>query len=168
MLDTLTEVHRKLNALDLSLSTAESCTAGLLAETIVSLPGASSFYRGGMIAYTNEVKADLLKVPQATLDNYGAVSIECAREMALGACSTFKSALALSTTGIAGPTGGTPDKPVGTVCIGIATGSEAFAKKFIFLGSRSEIQHAAVQRALEIFNDYLDELLAERGETILA
>ncbi len=167
MLDTLTEVHRKLNALNLSLSTAESCTAGLLASTIVSLPGASSFYRGGAIAYSNEVKSDLLKVPEETLKEHGAVSIECAREMALGACSAFKSALALSTTGIAGPTGGTPEKPVGTVCIGLASSKGAFAKKFVFLGDRSEIQHAAVKRALEIFNDYLTELITKDSSILV-
>ena len=159
--DTLTEVHRKLNALNLSLSTAESCTAGLLASTIVSLPGASSFYRGGVVAYHNEVKADLLKVPEETLRTHGAVSVECAREMALGACSTFKSALALSTTGIAGPGGGTEDKPVGTVYIGLASKNGAIAEKCSFLGTRSEIQHAAVKRALEIFNEYLTGLIAK-------
>ena len=99
----------------LTLATAESCTAGNVAAAITAIPGSSHFYRGGIIAYSNEVKENMLGVNPETLENKGAVSEETVIEMVKGAMKSMNSDCAVATSGIAGPTGGTPDKPVGTV-----------------------------------------------------
>ena len=101
----------------LTLSTAESCTAGNIAAVITAIPGSSHFYKGGIIAYSDEVKINLLGVSPETLETKGAVSEETVVEMAKGAMKSMNSDCAVATSGIAGPTGGTPDKPVGTVWV---------------------------------------------------
>ena len=103
----------------LTLATAESCTAGNVAAAITAIPGSSHFYRGGIIAYSNEVKENMLGVNPETLENKGAVSEETVIEMVKGAMKSMNSDCAVATSGIAGPTGGTPDKPVGTVWIAV-------------------------------------------------
>ena len=105
----------------LSLATAESCTAGNIAAVITAIPGRSHFYKGGIIAYSDEVKKNLLGVNPETLESKGAVSEEVVIEMAKGAMKSMNSDCAVATSGIAGPTGGTPDKPVGTVWIAATT-----------------------------------------------
>ena len=105
----------------LSLATAESCTAGNIAAVITAIPGSSHFYKGGIIAYSDEVKKNLLGVNPETLESKGAVSEEVVIEMAKGAMKSMNSDCAVATSGIAGPTGGTPDKPVGTVWIAATT-----------------------------------------------
>lgn len=132
------------------LAVAESCTAGLLAATIATVPGASDYFQGGVIAYANEVKIQELNVKEKTLSKEGAVALPVAKEMALGTLKKFDSDLAVSITGIAGPTGGTAQKPVGTVCIALATPKKIMAEKFIFVGSRSHIQERTVTKALEM------------------
>ena len=104
----------------LTLATAESCTAGSIAAVITAIPGSSHFYKGGIIAYSDEVKVNLLDVNPETLEKQGAVSEEVVIEMVKGAMKSMKSDCAVATSGIAGPTGGTPDKPVGTVWIAAA------------------------------------------------
>jgi nicotinamide-nucleotide amidase len=116
-----------LAARGLTLATAESCSGGLVGERLTAVPGASRYYRGGVVAYANEAKRDLLGVPAALLERHGAVSSQVARAMAEGARARFGVDLAVSTTGISGPDGGTPEKPVGLVFVGFASpeGSEA-------------------------------------------
>ena len=101
----------------LTLATAESCTAGNIAAVITAIPGSSHFYKGGIVAYSDEVKINLLGVNPETLEKQGAVSEETVIEMVKGAMKSMKSDCAVATSGIAGPTGGTPDKPVGTVWV---------------------------------------------------
>lgn len=134
----------------LTLATAESCTAGNVAAAITAIPGSSHFYRGGIIAYSNEVKENLLGVNPETLENKGAVSEETVIEMVKGAMKSMNSDCAVATSGIAGPTGGTPDKPVGTVWIAWATptGTEAQCFHFGAAREREQITHRAVTTAL--------------------
>ena len=113
----------------LTLSTAESCTAGNIAATITAIPGSSRFYKGGIIAYSDEVKENLLGVNAETLASKGAVSEETVIEMAKGAMKSMNSDCAIATSGIAGPTGGTPDKPVGTVWIAAVTKEKVITLK---------------------------------------
>ena len=113
----------------LSLATAESCTAGNIAAVITAIPGSSHFYKGGIIAYSDEVKINLLGVSPEILDTKGAVSEEVVIEMAKGAMKSMNSDCAIATSGIAGPTGGTPDKPVGTVWIAAVTKEKVITLK---------------------------------------
>ena len=101
-----------------TLGTAESCTGGRIAEAIISVPGASNYFKGGIVSYTNEVKENILKVSHEVLEEQTAVCEEVAREMVLGAIDALKVDFAISATGVAGPTGGTAEIPVGTIWIG--------------------------------------------------
>ena len=113
----------------LTLATAESCTAGNIAAVITAIPGSSHFYKGGIVAYSDEVKINLLGVNPETLEKQGAVSEEVVIEMVKGAMKSMKSDCAVATSGIAGPTGGTPDKPVGTVWIAAAKHDKVITMK---------------------------------------
>jgi nicotinamide-nucleotide amidase len=138
----------------LTLGFAESCTGGLLTEAIVRTPGASEVLRGSIIAYANDIKEAQLGVPRELLEAHGAVSAECAIAMARGALDKLHVNIAISVTGIAGPAGGTAEKPVGTVYIGIASRDhEAVAHYRFFLGSRSDIRSRSVLAALIILQD---------------
>ena len=116
----------------LMLATAESCTGGMIGQRITNVSGSSEIYAGGVISYTNEVKMKLLSVSADTLEKYGAVSEETAVEMAVGARRALEADVAVSVTGIAGPTGGTAEKPVGTVCFGVCTASGVRSRKMHF------------------------------------
>jgi len=151
------ELHRLLSARKLSLSTAESCTGGLLAAEITSISGASGYYRGGIVAYENSVKINQLGVSSAMLDEYGAVSAEVAIAMADGVREKFHCDIGLSTTGIAGPTGATPAKPVGLVYVAISDKNGCRVKELRLHGDRDLIRKRAV-KALQI---RLKEYLAE-------
>ncbi len=135
---------------DKSLSVAESCTAGQLGMAITDVPGASAYFRGGLVAYDNDIKIAQLGVPEEVLARQGAVSEECATVMASGCRKLFKSDYALSVTGIAGPDGGTDDKPVGTTYIGFASAHAAYAKHFRFGTERQINRTRAVNAALEL------------------
>ena len=113
----------------LTLATAESCTAGNIAAMITAIPGSSHFYKGGIIAYSDEVKVNILGVNPEILEKHGAVSEEVVIEMAKGAMKSMNSNCSVATSGIAGPTGGTPDKPVGTVWIAVAKGEKVMTMK---------------------------------------
>lgn len=121
----MTEISKKLvselNKRGLTISTAESCTGGLIAKCITDVSGASNVFYGGVVSYDNSVKENVLGVKHQTLESYGAVSSQTAEQMAMGVKELLKTDIGISTTGIAGPLGGTPEKPVGTVYIGIAT-----------------------------------------------
>ncbi len=142
-----------------TIATAESCTGGLVGGAITAVPGASDFFMGGVISYANSAKHTLLGVSEETLSRHGAVSAECAAEMAAGACNALNADFAVSTTGIAGPGGATPDKPVGLVYIAAAKrGREATVKRNLFSGNRDEVRAAAVETALSML---LSELKRE-------
>ena len=131
---------------------AESCTGGLLCATMTSLAGISAIYPGGFVTYSNEAKMDLLGVLPETLNTYGAVSAECATEMARGAKRAMVADFALSITGIAGPGGGSAEKPVGTVWLGMATiDDRVFLKRVFYPGrSRSQVRLLSVRAALKL------------------
>ncbi|MDE3128665.1 MAG: competence/damage-inducible protein A, partial [Gemmatimonadota bacterium] len=132
----------------LSLAVAESCTGGLIGERITRIPGSSDVFLGGVISYANEVKTSLLGVPAAVLREHGAVSEEVARAMATGARERTGAAIGLSATGIAGPDGGTPEKPVGTVWIAADVAGEVRATLLHSWGDRQEVRQRAAQAAL--------------------
>ena len=147
--------HALVNALhehSLSICTAESCTGGLIAERITAVAGCSDVFFGGCVTYTNEVKQRLLGVSAETLDTYGAVSAETAMEMARGAREKLGTDIAVSATGIAGPSGGTPETPVGTVFIGISTqNGESFRKLSLSsMRSRDYIRTVSATNAFDI------------------
>ena len=151
------EIVDRLTRRGLSLSTAESCTGGQLAAAITSIPGSSVVYIGGIVAYANSVKAALLEVPDALLEHHGAVSAECAEAMASGCQHGFATDFALSTTGIAGPGGGTPDKPVGLVYFGWAQRGQAVrVERMQFAGDRAAVQRLSVEHALRVLLGMLD------------
>jgi len=133
----------------LTLSVAESCTGGLIGNLLTNVPGSSGYFLGGMIVYGNQAKMDLLRVSKETLDTHGAVSDPVAREMAAGVRRELKTDLGLSVTGIAGPDGGTAEKPVGTVYIGLASGDETFSGKYRFWGKREQNKLNSAMMALD-------------------
>ena len=139
----------------LTVSSAESCTGGLLASAFVDIPGSSACFKEGYVTYSNEVKERVLGVPAAVIDTYGVVSGECAAEMAKCLRSITGSDFALSTTGIAGPDGGTDLTPVGTVFIGCSYSSRTVVQKFIFSGERNDVRALAVAAALALLEKEL-------------
>ncbi|ADV44241.1 CinA family protein [Bacteroides helcogenes] len=149
------EIGELLKAKNLSLSTAESCTGGGIAALITSIPGSSEYFNGGIVAYSNEVKMSLLHVSVETLEKHGAVSRETVIEMAKGAMKTLKTDCAIATSGIAGPGGGTPEKPVGTVWIAAAYKDEIISmKQEGNLGRTGNVQKA-IQNALIMLRNRL-------------
>ena len=136
-------------AANLKLAVAESCTGGLLGERITNIPGSSDVFLGGVIAYHNDVKRDLLGVPVEELARFGAVSEEVVLRMATGVRTKLAAEIGIAITGIAGPGGGTPEKPVGLVWIAVAA-REAKARRFQMIGDRAEIRERAAQAALEM------------------
>lgn len=133
-----------------TLSVAESCTGGLLAHRLTTIPGSSGYFLGGIVAYSNSVKTSVLDVPEELLQNVGAVSAEVARAMTEGAQRLFKSDISISITGIAGPEGGSADKPVGTAYVGFLAAEKAFTRKISSSGSRLLNKIHFSQTALEI------------------
>lgn len=139
----------------LTIAIAESCTGGLIAKRLTDIPGSSEVFPGGIVSYSNEIKKKLLDVPAQVLDNYGAVSEEVAAEMALGVKKQFNSDIAISATGIAGPGGATPDKPVGMVCFGMCTNEKAETFTELIPGDRERIRYLASQHILNRVRLYL-------------
>ncbi len=140
----------------LKVAVAESCTGGLLAQKLTSIPGASSYFVGGVVAYSNDIKINVLNVPHGVIEKHGAVSAECAFYMAKGVKELFSCDVSLSITGIAGPTGGTPQKPVGTVFVGIlAEDNYEKVEGFKFNGDRNLIREWSANKALEFLWRYL-------------
>jgi len=132
----------------LSVAAAESCTGGLLSSRLVDIPGASGWFYGGVVAYSNDIKTEMLGVKEESLIKHGAVSAQVAAEMAIGAAQRMNSDFGLSTTGIAGPSGGTESKPVGTVYIGVHTPNGTSVRKYRFMGSRGFHRERSSQAAL--------------------
>lgn len=129
-------------------SSAESCTGGLLGAALTSVEGASSWYAGGFITYSNELKHDLLDVPMSIITEHGAVSGQCVKYMAIGACKATNTKLGIAISGVAGPDGGTVKKPVGTTWIGFAINDTASAELLQLKGTREEIRNQAVHIAI--------------------
>ncbi len=146
----------------LTLSLAESCTGGLIAKRITDIPGSSRYFCEGVVTYSNNAKQRLLGVPADVLDNCGAVSSECASAMAKGVRTVSGSDMGLSVTGIAGPEGGSDEKPVGTVFISLAAPDGCWTKRFQFSGNRDEIRTLTAWTAL----DWLRRYLLKRGQAV--
>lgn len=142
------------------ISTVESCTGGYIASGITDVSGASDTFKGGIVAYSNELKMKMAGVVEETLKEYGAVSRECAEELAEGFRERSDTDLCVSVTGIAGPTGGTEEKPVGTVYIGLSVrGGKTFAEGFLLEGlSRSEFKEEVARRALGMLMGGIDSI----------
>jgi PncC family amidohydrolase len=138
------------------LATAESCTGGLIGDRITNIPGSSDYYLGGVVAYAYEAKVALLGVSWDTLHEYGAVSRETALEMSRGARKALGADIAVSVSGIAGPGGGLPGKPVGTTWIGLSTVDGDWARVFCFPGEREKNKALSAEAALEFVLDYLN------------
>ena len=157
MLELCTKIVDILKQRGLTLSTAESCTGGLVAKSITDVSGCSSVFYGGVVSYDNSVKQGVLGVKEETLNTYGAVSYETAREMAQGVRRALNTDIGISTTGIAGPGGGTPTKPVGTVYIGIATSDSVQSIRLNINEnfSRSEIRAQACYQLLNLLLEKL-------------
>ena len=132
-------IGKTLKERGMTVGVAESCTGGFLASLFTSQPGASEYFYGGVISYDNSVKMNVLGVEKEVLEKYGAVSQECAEQMAAGARRVLGTDYAIATTGIAGPDGGTPEKPAGTVWIAVASPEGVTSKKFTFNSTRRNI-----------------------------
>ncbi|HEU5322993.1 MAG TPA: nicotinamide-nucleotide amidohydrolase family protein [Methylomirabilota bacterium] len=143
-------VGRLLTARGLTLAVAESCTGGLVGHRLTNVPGASAYFERGVVVYSNRAKQELLGVPESVLRAHGAVSAPCAEAMARGVCAAAGSACGLAVTGVAGPDGGTPAKPVGTVFVGVAVGGEVASRRFRFGGDRAAVKWQSAQMALDM------------------
>ena len=147
----------------MTIATAESCTGGMVAARLINYPGASAAFVNGMVTYTNESKHRLLGVKEETLEKYGAVSPQTAEEMCLGAASVSGTDIGLATTGVAGPGGGTPQKPVGLVYIGVAINGRAVVKKLMNKGSRERIRKASAAAVIELLRQELKNMEDKNG-----
>jgi len=153
--DLETVIGRLLTNERSTLAVAESCTGGHIGHTITTVPGSSAYFSGGVIAYSNKIKSEVLGVKRATLDNYGAVSEKTVEEMAIGVRKLFGADFAIATSGVAGPDGGTEDKPVGTVCIGIADKNGVSSQKINFVKDRITNIRYTTNRALTVLMERL-------------
>ena len=144
------QLGEKLRERKITIAVAESCTGGLLGSKITDVPGSSEYFLGGVIAYQNEVKESLLHVPQQVIAAHGAVSAQTVEAMAGGCRELFECDIAISITGIAGPGGGSADKPVGLVYVGLATASGVISRRFQWDGSRTQNKESSVRAAMEM------------------
>ena len=133
-----------------SIAVAESCTAGLIASKLTTLPGSSSFFKGGVVAYQNEIKTKILGVSQSIIDEKTEVSAEVVNQMAKSVLEKFDANFAIATTGYAGPAGGTNKNPIGTVFIAIASVVGVVVSRFVFLGDRQSVVNQASESALSL------------------
>ena len=138
-----------------TLSIAESCTGGLICDRITNVSGSSDYFVGGMVTYSNESKAKHLGIPLNYIKKHGAVIPQVAKKMAQGVRKAFGTTFGLSTTGVAGPTGGTKRSPVGRVFIGLSVGRKVWVKKLDLKGTRREIKKKATEKALHFFYEIL-------------
>jgi PncC family amidohydrolase len=133
-----------------SIAVAESCTAGLIASKLTTLPGSSSYFNGGVVAYQNEIKTKILGVSQSIIDEKTEVSVEVVNQMAKSVLEKFDANFAIATTGYAGPAGGTNKNPIGTVFIAIASVLGVVVNRFVFLGDRQSVVNQASESALSL------------------
>ncbi len=163
------EIGRLLLAGELTLGTAESCRGGGIGARVTVVSGSSAYYLGGIIAYHNDVKQTRLGVSAETLESHGAVSEQTAQEMARGARQAVGASVGLSVTGIAGPAGGTLEKPIGTVFIGVSSDAGEEVRHFVFSGDRQSVRVQSEGAALAFLRDHLqgsapEDLQAGTGE----
>jgi nicotinamide-nucleotide amidase len=149
-----------------TISISESCTGGLICDRITNISGSSDYFMGGMVTYSNESKAKHLGIPLDYIKRYGAVSPQVARKMAQGVREAFSTTFGLSTTGVAGPTGGTKRSPVGRVFIAISDSKTDFVKKLELNGTRLEIKKQASDKCLEFFYAYIRKVLRTKKTRI--
>jgi PncC family amidohydrolase len=140
------------------LATAESCTGGLVGHLITNVSGSSNYYRGGVVSYANEAKMHLLGVRPGTLEAFGAVSEQTVLEMARGVRKALQADIGISVSGIAGPTGGTTEKPVGTVWIGLSASNGELVNHHLWTGDRVSIKEQSAQAALRLVVEYLQKV----------
>jgi nicotinamide-nucleotide amidase len=151
-------VAKSLTASTTRLTTAESCTGGGIAQMLTSIPGSSVWFERGFVTYSNDAKMECLGVPRITLDEYGAVSEETAAAMARGALEHSHADVSISVTGIAGPDGGTEDKPVGTVCLGWSKrDGETLTTRVLFEGNRQQVRQQSALMALQGLLDFTEQ-----------
>ena len=148
ILDLATRVGRALEAKRLLLATAESCTGGGVSQAITEIPGSTGWFECGFVTYSNASKTEMLDVPAALIAQFGSVSEEVAGAMAESAVANSNAHVAVSTTGIAGPTGAVPGKPVGTVCFGWSKGDTTYTERLVFSGDRHSVREQTVAHAL--------------------
>ncbi|MFO7996727.1 MAG: CinA family protein [Dehalococcoidia bacterium] len=139
----------------LTIGTVESATGGRIADRITDVPGSSDYFKGSVVAYSNEVKIALLGVKKETIENYGAVSGQTAVEMAEGGRKLLNVDICVSDTGVAGPSGATPEKPVGLFYLGLAAEGESLSQKHTFLGNREDNKRDAAEAVLNMLKQYL-------------
>ena len=144
-------IHRGL-----TVSVAESCTGGLISNRFTNIPGSSGYFLGGVVVYGNQSKVDFLDIPRKIIEKHGAVSDPVVRAMAQGVKKRFKSDLGLAVTGIAGPDGGSREKPVGTVFIGLASGNNVFSSRYRFSGPRDHVKNHTATMTLDWIRRYLN------------
>ncbi len=149
-------LHEYMHSKGLTISTAESCTGGLVSDRITNVSGSSEYFPGGIVAYSYEAKANLLGVSWDTLNAHGAVSEETVLEMARGVRKVFNASIGISVSGIAGPTGGMPEKPVGLTWFGLSTERGEWARHFVWDGDRVANKHHSSEAALQFVIDYLE------------
>ena len=154
----LENISTELKKRHLTVATAESCTGGLIAHTLTNISGSSNYFERGVVSYSNRAKMELLNVPEDTLKKVGAVSKEVAKAMAEGIRIKSNADIGLSTTGIAGPTGGTPEKPVGLVYIGLSIKDKTIVKKFQFKGNRLQNKESTCNAALELLLEQIRKM----------
>jgi PncC family amidohydrolase len=154
--DVESTVGRLLREQGLTLAVSESCTGGLISHRITNVPGSSDYYRGSITAYACEVKETLLYVRSETLADHGAVSEQTAREMAEGVRRAIKADVGVSVTGIAGPTGGTPEKPVGLVYVALAAPGGEWVERHVWAGDRRGNKAQSADAALDLLRRYLE------------
>jgi len=139
----------------LTIGTAESATGGRIADKLTNVPGSSDYFKGSVVAYSNEVKINLLGVKRETIESYGAVSEQTAIEMSQGGRKLLGVDICISDTGIAGPSGGSPEKPVGLFYLGLSAKGEKLSQKCVFHGSREENKKDAAEAMLNMLKQYL-------------
>ena len=152
------EVGNLLRHKGLTLGVVESATGGLISHLITNVPGSSDYYKGSVTAYSNEVKIKVLGVKEDTINKYGTVSAQVAEEMTLGGRKILASDICLADTGIAGPTGATPGKPVGLFYIGLSHQTGTYSRKHNFQGNREQNKHSAAEAALGWLKEYVTSL----------
>jgi nicotinamide-nucleotide amidase len=155
MQDLAAQIHKRLLIKKKTIATAESCTGGMLANLLTKHPASSLFFKLGTVVYSNQAKIDLLAIPPSLINNKGAVSRDVAIRMSKAIRILARTDIGIGITGIAGPAGGTKNKPVGTVFIAVNTKKKRICRRFHFKGSRAHIRSAACQSALEMLKQSL-------------
>ena len=153
--DVLVKISNLLKQKHLTVATAESCSGGLIANSITNISGSSDYFDRGIVSYSNNAKLELLDIPKELLEKHGAVSEQVAKAMAEGIRKKSDVNIGIATTGIAGPTGGTSEKPVGLVYIAVSTADTTIVKKFQFSGDRMKNKESTCNAALHMLLDFL-------------